>query len=314
MNGIKRTKVIQSSSAVPADAAATYDLSNPLPPGDIRYVGYRIRGTATAQLNAGDLSGIFSRFKVSVNSQVIMDLQDSAAINTRNTLGRLGQMCVDAGGYISDAGSATGVDYTMWWPVGLPLTGSTNRIEVTASYIACAGTLTGVAEVWIEQGPIANTTIYAQSSSQILPADSQSQIVARTPRLNGAVALGAWVQTATADDSTFTDLAALAVGNFPMSAPMWRGVAGRNEKPYFYYDGATFTTTNGDDTGLIFVPLGGLTLESGAIDLLVTLSSSENVIVTPLLALPVSSAGEQQGRQTAVRAVGSAPAVTERVE
>lgn len=312
---VTRQKILQNATAVPSDSAQTFTVANPIQSGAVRYIGLQLAGTATTQLCAADnFVGAIGRLKVVLSGTTVFDWNSLGNVNTSTFVSRLTQAVIDAGGFVTSAGSATAVDDSLWIPVGANLTGNSNQVEVTVGYIAAAGTFTGNLSIWAEYGPLAGTTIVAPGTTVSMPAGSQQQIVARVPSIAGAVCMGAWIQSTTQSDD-MVDAYAPAVGDYSIPTTLIRqGLNGRLQDAYRYYDGATLSVSDGAGSGQVFFPLPGLDVSSGSVVFNVQATTAENYSVQPLLYIPGAGSGEDQPRQTIARKVGSAETVSERSE
>ena len=317
---VRYTKIYQDATSLPDETAgASYDVSNPVPAGLVEKVGIRLVGTTAGQPTGASVTGLIKNLRITYNGDQLFNYTNLAAVNTVATLDRFSALIQDIGGFVSEKGSLTAPDCTIWIPAGIKLPGN-SRVEVHIEYVTSAAAWSASKfELWHKYGKSSSATIVGNQTSQTMVADGQVQVTVKIPSYKGSTVSGIQIQSTTAGDD-LKEVIAKPLGDFAFSATLARGLAGRaaGRDPYEFMDAGASTSapqlTDGDATGQVFLPLYDLANTDGSVTLLVTASTSEIYTFTPILSLPTGGSGEAMPTQTASQATGGAQSILDRAE
>tara|TARA_B100000424_G_C22923812_1_gene491464 strand:+ start:403 stop:1401 length:999 start_codon:yes stop_codon:yes gene_type:complete len=321
--GVRYTMIYQDAASVPSNAAAaSYNLSNPLPAGLIEQVGLRVQGTYTAgaPASASTFTELFSGVRLTFNGNQWCNIQTQANDAGSVNQSRFGALLQDIGGMVVEELSATEIDCMLWIPCGMNM-GNNSRFELALNYIQSAAAITNATfEIWCKYGKSTNQTIITNQTSQQLADGAQTMVSVKIPNIKGATVAGIAIQGATAKDNLVSAIPKI-LGDFAMTPTYLRGISGADQNGY------QFASPNGGIAsslvsnqwsnaidGYYFLPLYNATVVDGSIVLLMTVSDNEFYTFTPILNLPTGGSGERLARQTSGKATGSKGAILSRAE
>ena len=320
MMGVSYQKVYQDAVSLPSETAgSSYDVSNPVQAGLLEMVGITLKGTTAGQPTAASTTGLIKNLRIIYNGDQLFNYTNLVAVNTIGTLDRFSALVQDIGGFISEAGSTTANDTTIWIPAGIMLPGN-SRMEIHIEYVTSAAAWSNSKfEVWHKYGKSSSATVVGNQTSSTMVADAQVQVTVKIPTFKGATVSGIQIQSTTAGDD-MKEVIAKPLGDFAFSTTLARGLAGRaaGRDPYEFMDAGVSATapqlTDGAGTGQVFLPLYDLANVDGSVTLLVTATTSETYTFTPILRLPTGGSGQSRPVQTASQATGGAASILDRVE
>jgi len=323
-NGVRYTQIYADATSLPSEAAtATYNLSNPVPAGMIEEIGFRITGTAAAQLSAATASELITGLRWTLNGDQLVNIQTQGAVNTNTNCSRFSALLQDIGGRVVEStASATAFDMTVWIPLGVNAPVN-SRFELALDYaIAAAAITTGNFQAWIKYGKSTNMTLIGNQTSMNVADGAQTMVSVKIPTIKGATVAGIAIQGARNSDN-MTALIPKVLGDFALSPTQLRGASGASQNGYEYADnGADSDRLQFSDgvAGYYFCPLYNAAVTDGSVVLLITstnddASGSEFYTFTPVLNLATAStSGQREARQTVQKATGSKGAIISRAE
>lgn len=321
--GVSYTKIWQDTVSLPTAVGTTsFSLANPLPAGMVESIIFQIRGTSGAGgVSAGSLSSLISSLRCTFNGNQFFNFASLADVSASQQVNRLSALVQDIGGFVAENLSATAQDMMVEIPVGINLTGSSNRFEIALNYFALGAglTLVGNMEIWIKFGTSSSSTICGNSSSFPIPAAGvQTMMTVAVPNYGKGAKVSGIVLQGTLNQDNLDSVVVQPLGNFSMTPTYLRGSAygGTNGG-----NGYSFAALAADANGLVdtnrcigqyFIPLYDLDTSSGSVNLLVSSvagAALETYTATPILKLPNGSGtGEKIGVQTATGTATSASA------
>jgi len=309
-------KVHQDNTTSPDESAATtFNISQPVAAGGLQRLGLNFKGTTASAPHAANFWGLVKSLKIIYNGRQVFFANDLAAVNTLTTIPRTLALVEDIGGYPVSNGSATAHDEWLWIPLNINLPAN-SRLELQISWIVGAAAITSPEfSVWHEYGPLADSVLVGNPTTQTMPAGSQAQVVVKLPAIPGAVCSGVQISSTTATDD-LVDATILPLGNFSMVPQMLRALGGRTEGGdlYEYDDAGTLVQTTGQGSGQVFVPLYGYASSDASVTFLVTATTSEVYQFIPVMSIPASGNGERMGTQTLSTKVSAASDIVDRSE
>jgi len=315
---VRFTKVIERNDVAPSEsAAATFNLSEPVPAGMVEMVGLNMQYTSGGASHAANEWGLLKTLTIIYNGNQVFNLTDLAAANTVTTIPALLALVEDIGGYITSSGDSDAVDSWLWIPLGINL-GGNSRVEVRCSFVTAAGT--GITaprfSVWHKYGKSSSATVVGNATTVAMSAGSQTQAVIKVPSYPNATVSGIQIQSTTANDMVNAIIKPL--GDFTMTPEAIRANAGRNYgsgELYDYLDGATLVQTDGSGSNSVFAALYDYSSADNSIIVLVEATTAENYSFTPVLKVPNGNGnGERTGMQTASVATSGSKSILDRAE
>ena len=323
-NGVRYTQIYQDATSLPSETAvATFNLSNPVPAGMAEMIGFRINGTAAAQLSQATASELITGLRFTLNGDQLINIQIQGAVNTNADCSRFSALLQDIGGFVVESpASATAFDMTVWIPLGVNVPVN-SRFELALDYaVAAAAITTGNFATWIKYGKSTNMTVIGNQTSQTIADAAQTMVSVKIPTLKGATVAGIAIQGSRNSDN-MTAVIPKVLGDFALSPTQLRGASGASQNGYMYADaGEDQDRLQYSDgvAGYYFCPLYNASVSDGSVVLLITStnddgSGSEFYTFTPIMNLATSTnSGERVARQTSKVATGSKGAILTRAE
>jgi hypothetical protein len=310
-------KIYQDSTAIPSNAAATYDRSENLPAGTVAQFGLRWTHSSATAVTSASFLNILQNLRIRFNGNVWLDANMLRADDADDNISRIGAFSQDCGGYVAEAISATAGECWLWFPCGVTLPAN-SRVEVTLGYTATAVATTGGSfEMWARYGPATQTSFYGSSTSQTLPAGSQTQVNVKVPAIPGATVAGIAVLAPDAS-ARVTTVIPKGITDFAISELGLEGLAGITQDQYYYADPADEAryTFAKELPGYNFMPMFDMAADGGNLTLLVEDSVGGIFSFVPVLSVAsAGAAGERLPMQTAgVVTRGASQAINERAE